>query len=56
VTTSLASDIPDPFRLRSERCRETGRNYVVNSDTARRALVMSRDIVLPGALYYLKET
>src|SRR5439155_14271818 len=25
---------PDPFRLRSARCRETGRNYVVNSDTA----------------------
>jgi hypothetical protein len=34
VTTSLASDIADPFCLRSARCPETGRNYVVKPDTS----------------------
>jgi hypothetical protein len=34
VTTSLASDISDPLVLRSARCRETWRNYVVKPDTA----------------------
>jgi hypothetical protein len=33
VTTSLASDIADPFCLRSARCPETRRNYVVKPDT-----------------------
>src|SRR5687767_15611929 len=33
VTTSRASDIAHPPRLRCERCPETGVNYVVEPDT-----------------------
>jgi len=33
VTTSRANDIAHPPHLRSVRCRETGRNYVLKPDT-----------------------